>query len=91
MKHFNFLLISVALSFSFNSISQSNWDGFDNIGKVTYPFFNGSVFNESFSNPSTTGVNTSAKCAQYTRDGASQYDVILINPIGLTKIASVAD
>ncbi len=89
MKHFTLLLIAITLTFS--SISQSNWDDFDNAGKVGYPFFNGTIFDQSFANPSTTGVNTSAICAQYTRHNGSQYDVILIEPIGLTKVGSVAD
>jgi len=89
MKHFTLLLITITLSC--NSLSQSNWDDFDNAGKVGYPFFNGTVFNQSFSNSSTTGVNTSAICAQYARHSGSQYDVILIEPIGLTKVGSVSN
>ncbi|MGB1041569.1 MAG: hypothetical protein ACPGVD_11900, partial [Flavobacteriales bacterium] len=91
MKQNYFLLIAITFFSSFSSIAQSNWDDFDNQGKVVYPFFNGTVFNESFSNPSTTGVNTSALCAQYGRHGSAQYDVILVQPSGLMKVGSVAD
>lgn len=91
MKQNYLLLVVLATLISFNLTSQSNWDDFDNVGKVGYPFFNGTVFNQSFTNPSTTGINTSTLCAQYARHSGSQYDVILIEPIGLTKVGSVAD
>jgi len=54
-------------------------------------FFNGSVFNQTFSNPDITGINASTLCAQYSRNSGSQYDVILIEPSGTNKIGSVAD
>ncbi|MGB1039286.1 MAG: T9SS type A sorting domain-containing protein [Flavobacteriales bacterium] len=91
MKLFSSLLLGTFLFGACILNSQSTWDDFDNPGKVAYPFFNGTTFNQSFSNPSTTGVNTSSTCAQYTRNGGSQYDVILIEPTGTFKIASVAD
>lgn len=90
MKTFYLLLIS-SLVFSTNSATaQSSWDDFDNPGKVVYPFINGTIFNQSFANPSTTGVNTSALCAQYARNGGALYDVILAEPVGLTKIGNVS-
>lgn len=84
------LLSASILLVNFNAKSQSTWDDFDNAGAVVYPFINGVVFNQSFTNPSTTGVNTSAICAQYQRNSGAQYDVMLLEPIGLTKVASVA-
>ncbi|MDB9702316.1 hypothetical protein OAA49_02460, partial [Flavobacteriales bacterium] len=84
------LLTASILLVNFNAKSQSTWDDFDNAGAVVYPFINGVVFNQSFTNPSTTGVNTSAICAQYQRNSGAQYDVMLLEPIGLTKVASVA-
>jgi len=92
MKKSLLLIISASLIIlQNNGLSQSSWDDFDVQGKVVYPFFNGSVFNQTFANPSTTGINSSAVCAQYTRSSGSQYDVILVEPAGSNKIGSVAD
>lgn len=92
MKKSLFLLTSICfIYFQNNLLSQSSWDDFDTQGKVVYPFFNGSVFNQTFANPATTGTNTSALCAQYGRSSGSQYDVILVEPSGTNKIGSVVD
>lgn len=92
MKKSLFILISAGFIFFQNTgFSQISWDNFDVQGKVIYPFFNGTVFNQNFANPITTGLNSSAVCAQYTRSSGSQFDVILIEPSGTNKIGSVAD
>ena len=90
-KSLLFLILTSLTYFPNNGLCQSSWDDFDVQGKVTYPFFNGSIFNQTFSNPATTGVNTSTLCAQYARSSGSQYDVILVEPSGTNKIGSVSD
>lgn len=85
------LLISAALiSFSFIGFSQVSWDDFDNPGNIDYTFVNGAL-NQSFSNPSTGGINASALCAKYDRNPSEQYDVVLIEPTGTLIIDDVSD
>lgn len=85
------LLLAALIVISFVGISQVSYDDFDNAGIVTYPFFDGTGFDESFSNPETTGVNSSAICSRYVRNNAVQYDVMLIEPIGTAVMDDVSD
>ncbi|MCB0707010.1 MAG: T9SS type A sorting domain-containing protein [Saprospiraceae bacterium] len=58
--------------------SQVTWDNFEDIRKGTYGFINGSFipYNE---NPDQSGVNTSRVAAQYTRNAAEQFDVLILD------------
>lgn len=84
------LILTVSLMVQV-TFGQTSWDNFDTPGKVNYPFFNGTIFNQSHTNPITTGNNTSATCAQYARNGGVLFDVILLEPLGTLKVGNVAD
>lgn len=66
------LLISSSLS------AQVMWDNFEDVRKGTYGFING-TFIPYFGNPDPTGLNTSRVVAQYTRNPAELFDVILLD------------
>lgn len=51
------------------------YDDFESNRNISYTSFTG-TFNQSVANPGVDSVNSSAVVAQYTRDSASQYDVI---------------
>jgi len=85
------LLFAFCLLSSLSLSAQELWDDFDNPENCVYGFFNGTSFNQSFANPSTGGINTSALCAEYARDPGSPFDVIIIDPAGSAKIGNIAD
>ncbi len=58
---------------------------FDAAGLATYSTSNGAY--SSVSNPSPTGINTSALCGKYTRNSSVQYDYILYNTTAITNAA----
>lgn len=66
--------------------AQQIWDNFENIRQTNYGFING-VFIPYFENPDQTGVNQSQVAAQYTRNTAEQFDVILFQ----RSMASLTD
>jgi hypothetical protein len=84
------ILTTLALSFiSIMGFSQVIWDDFESNRNINYTFTNGGL-NQAFTNPSTTGVNTSDTCARYGRSTV-EYDVIVIDPAGSLVIDNVAD
>ncbi len=54
---------------------ETLYDDFEQSRLLTYTSFSGS-FNQSAANPAADAINSSATVGQYTRDGASQWDVI---------------
>ena len=86
------LLFSAALYLlSFVGFSQTLYDDYDNPANIVYSYFDGVSFNEDFDNPSTGGINSSAKCLRYGRNGGVEYDVIVIDPSGTNVIDDVSD
>jgi hypothetical protein len=83
------LLLSFIISAFVNTQAQELWDNFDTQGKATYIFSDG-ILDRNFNNPQTTGINSSAKCASYTRNNAVQNDVIVIDPAGTRTIGDVS-
>jgi hypothetical protein len=83
------LTIAISLAFFINVNAQEIWDDFDSPSKVNYIFTTGSL-NRDFSNPKTTGINTSEKCAYYQRNISTPYDVIVIDPAGTRIIDDVS-
>ena len=69
-----FLLLSTALSMN----AQTTWDNFQDQRKGTYGFISG-TFIPYFENPDKTGANTSDVAAQYTRNPAEPFDVIILD------------
>ena len=73
-----FYSLILMLFFVVSTISaQQVWDNFEDVRKGTYGFINGSFipYNE---NPDQSGANTSQVAAEYTRNGAEQFDVIIL-------------
>lgn len=62
--------------------AQTVWDDFDTQANINYFYFDGIGFDQDYSNPWTTGENTSAICAQYNRNPGVAFDVIVMNPLG---------
>lgn len=58
--------------------AQIVWDNFQDSRKATYDFENG-TFIPYFENPDKSGVNTSLVAAQYTRNPAELFDVIVMD------------
>jgi hypothetical protein len=77
MKKFNTLLFCILVSFSFLQ-AQIVWDNFEDVRKGTYGFING-VFIPYNANPDQSGANTSQVAAQYTRNPAEAFDVIILD------------
>ena len=77
MKKLYFLLFAFGL-LSINAMSQAIRDNFENIRKGTYGYISG-TFIPYNQNPDPTGANTSLVAAEYTRNPAEQYDVIIQN------------
>jgi hypothetical protein len=74
-KIYLFLLLT---AFSVHGFAQQVWDNFEDTRKGTYGFISGSFipYNE---NPDQTGGNTSLTAAQYTRNAAETFDVIILD------------
>lgn len=88
----NFTLLFTALAFTTLSIkAQEIYDDFDNPEAIIYSYYDGTDFNQGFSNPSTSGANPSALCAKYVRNNATSYDVIVIDPAGTNAIDDITD
>lgn len=70
-------LILMSFFFVSNVSAQQLWDNFEDTRKGTYGFINGSFipYNE---NPDQSGVNTSQVAAEYTRNAAEQFDVLIL-------------
>ncbi len=90
MKKVYTLLAAVTL-ISSASNAQETWDDFDNPEQIVYSYYDGTTFDENFSNPVTTGANSSAVCARYVRNNAVLYDVIVIDPAGTNVVDTVTD
>ena len=73
------------------AFAQEIWEDFDNPANVSYFFHDGTSFNESFANPNTSGVNSSALCGEYARNGGVLFDVIVMDPAGALLVDDVAD
>jgi hypothetical protein len=58
--------------------AQTTWDNFEDVRKGTYGFING-VFIPYTGNPDPTGVNTSAVVAEYSRNPAELFDVVILD------------
>jgi len=91
MKLKSTLLACAFLVSGLASNAQDVWDDFDNPENVSYFFFNGTDFQQAFTNPNTGGVNSSALCAKYDRDGGSTFDVIVMDPAGTLMVDDVSD
>lgn len=89
MKRKFTLLLSALLLTSLMGFSQQVYDDFDNPEVIVYAFFDGTSFNQSFNNPATGGINSSALCGEYVRNSAVQFDVILIEPAGTAMMDDV--
>lgn len=78
MKKIYTLLLVLAISGQ--GFSQQVWDNFEDIRKGTYGFINGTFipYNE---NPDQSGVNTSITAAEYTRNAAETFDVIILDAL----------
>jgi hypothetical protein len=85
-------LLSICLLITGFSDTQAQgiWDNFDGPSKVDYIISDGALI-RNFTNPQTTGINTSSKCASYTRNPDLYNAVILIDPAGTRTIADVSD
>ena len=70
------LTIFVMFCFSFSK-SQQLYDDFEGTPRIDYGFIEG-VLENNITNPNKSGINTSDKCAKYTRNSSVPYDVILI-------------
>jgi hypothetical protein len=76
MKNVYVLLVCL---FAFTGLSaQTTWDNFEDIRKGTYGFING-TFIPYTGNPDATGVNTSDVVAEYSRNPAEAFDVLIVD------------
>lgn len=60
--------------------AQQVWDNFEDTRVADYDFVNG-VFIPYFENPDQSGENTSVVAAQYTRNSAELFDVIVLQGV----------
>lgn len=74
-KIYTFLLLTIS-AFSLNA--QTLWDNYEDVRKGTYDFISGS-FIPYTENPDKTGANTSLVAAQYTRNPAETFDVLILD------------
>lgn len=72
LTFFTFCFLTLSLS------AQTLWENFEDTRKGTYGFINGS-FIPYFENPDQTGANTSLIAAQYTRNAAEAFDVLILD------------
>lgn len=85
-------LLTLSLSLlTLGSFAQTVWEDFDNPSNAVYNFVNGISFDEMYANPDNTGINTSALCGSYERNGAVQFDVIVMDPAGANAVGDVGD
>ena len=77
MKKIYILTTFLFLLFS-SAQAQVTWDNFEDTRQGTYGFING-TFIPYFENPDQTGANTSQIAAQYTRNAAELFDVIILD------------
>lgn len=77
------LLTTVMLCAISMSFSQATWDNFENSRRGHYNFTNG-IFVPYTENPDQVG-NTSPVVAKYTRNAAEQFDVLVIDGVGLAE------
>ena len=74
------LLISLLLFFTCTR-AQQLYDDFEGTPQIAYGFIEG-VLENSITNPSQSGINTSETCGKYTRNSSVPYDVILLETSG---------
>ncbi|MCA1752446.1 MAG: T9SS type A sorting domain-containing protein [Flavobacteriales bacterium] len=79
MKKIYTLIAAVCLTASAAN-AQQVWDNFQNTRVADYDFVNG-VFIPYFENPDQEGANPSQVAAQYTRNGAELFDVIVMQGV----------
>jgi hypothetical protein len=79
MKKIYTLIAAVTLIASTAS-AQQIWDNFEDVRQTNYGFING-VFIPYFTNPYQSGANTSQVAAQYIRNSAETFDVILLQRV----------
>lgn len=75
-----YLLTAALLAGAFTVNAQVTWDNFEDERRANYGFING-VFIPYNENPDQTGANTSAVAAEYRRNAAEQFDVIVMNGV----------
>lgn len=71
-------LILLCLVTASGLFAQTLWDNFQDTRKGTYGFISG-TFIPYLENPDQTGANTSLVCAQYTRNPAETFDVLILD------------
>lgn len=81
-----YLLTTMACFAATLANAQQTWDNFENTRVANYGFVNG-VFIPYNENPDQSGANTSQVAAQYIRNAAEQFDVIVMNAV----MANVTD
>lgn len=81
-----YMCIAALIALQTTASAQVMWDNFENERRANYGFING-VFIPYNENPDQSGVNESQVAAQYTRNPAEQFDVILLQ----SAMASVTD
>lgn len=76
------LLLIVLVYFTSYGIANAQllYDDFEGNGIADYFYRDGQF--TTVANPNTTGINTSANCGQYVRNGAAQYDIMEIGSPG---------
>jgi hypothetical protein len=84
------LLIMAGLLMGTLGHAQTLWDDFDNPENCVYGFFDGTSFDQMFSNPATTGINSSALCAEYVRNPGAPFDVIIIDAPGTNNMEDLS-
>ncbi|MEM7037207.1 MAG: T9SS type A sorting domain-containing protein [Bacteroidota bacterium] len=92
-KRFTQFAFALCACFMLGSAAQAQivYEDFDNPEMVSYFFFDGTSFDQMFSNPAMGGINTSALCGEYVRNGAVTFDVIVMDPVGTNTIDDVSD
>lgn len=85
MKKIYFTLLGLFI-LTTQADAQEVWDNFEDTRIANYDFVNG-VFIPYNENPDQSGVNTSLVAAEYTRNAAEQFDVLVLNAV----MANVTD
>ncbi|MCA1761784.1 MAG: T9SS type A sorting domain-containing protein [Cryomorphaceae bacterium] len=79
MKKIYFTLLGL-LILTTQANAQDVWDNFEDIRVANYGFING-VFIPYNENPDQTGANTSQVAAEYSRNAAEEFDVLILNGV----------
>ncbi len=91
MKLLYTVLSAITVLVCMPSQAQTIWDDFDTPENINYFYFDGIGFDQNFSNPWTSGDNTSAICAQYNRNPGVAFDVIVMDPLGGSTTEDLSD